>query len=234
MPIIVANSADFSGIRRIWEEQFTTEPDYLNVMFSQIIPLCTNYICKEGDEILSVASFMPMHFYDTERNLHLDGYYMFGVATLTKAQGRKLAVQTILHASNAIESKGYQFIFERPANQGLNNYYLKLGFTAPITRTHYRFLPHNTIGTLGSNMDTHPYHPSPDSILTQITQNFSKAFIWKDTAVLQGLINLGEVNEHNTSLNSDTLKEEVYIAIKTLNGTKPEIFSNVFFCFPME
>ena len=131
MPIKVASREEFEGIRRIWEEQFTTDTEYLQTMFTRIMPLCTSYIHKEGDKILSVASFMPMQFKDSSSGTELLGWYMFGVATLKEAQGRKLAAGIILEAIKEFGSKNYHFIFERPAYQSLNSYYLKLGFSKP-------------------------------------------------------------------------------------------------------
>ena len=46
MQISKADTADFAGIRAIWEEQFTTDSEYLNIMFGEIMPKCTSYVSK--------------------------------------------------------------------------------------------------------------------------------------------------------------------------------------------
>ena len=230
MAISIATEADYKGIRTIWEERFTTESEYLEVMFSRIMPLCTSYIYKNEDrEILSVASFMPMKFIDSIQNNVMYGWYMFGVATLIKAEGKRLATSTISYAVNDISTKNYQFIFERPANQQLNNYYLKLGFSKTLKRAPFVFntceercSPGNTAGSC--NQKT-----LPEYILEQIEMNFERKFLWENPEILQLLIDLGELESHPIEV-----PDKTYIAINPLNGTSPDSFNNAFFCFPME
>lgn len=229
MPISIAIKEDFKGIRDIWEEQFTTECDYLEIMFNQIMPLCTSYIYTEGRDILSVASFMPMKFIDTSRNIERAGWYMFGVATLKRAQGRKLAASIISNALSEFKSKNYCFVFERPANQSLNEYYLKLGFTTSIQRLPHLFSSMNTHCSTKNNTEIFP----PQTILKEIRRGFPKRFEWENVDLLKGLVSLGEVQYHNNSSINST-KEKTYIAVNPLNEISPEEFHDTFFCFPME
>ena len=233
MPVTVASREDFDGIRRIWEEQFTTEAEYLHVMFNQIMPLCTSYIHREGEEILSVASFMPMLFKNTATDIELSGWYMFGVATLSKAQGRKLAAGIISDAIKEFSSKNYHFVFERPADQSLNNYYLKLGFSKAVERIPYRFLSLNEYGSSRNIRTPEAIKTLSERVIDQIRLNFPKRFEWADPELILGLITLGEVQYNNENLNSST-KEDIYIAIHPLNGIDSSIFDSTFFCFPME
>lgn len=230
MAIVIATVPDFKGIRTIWEERFTTESEYLEVMFSRIMPQCTSYIYRKDDgEILSVASFMPMKFIDSIQNAVMHGWYMFGVATRKKAEGKRLAAQTISYAIDDISTKNYQFIFERPANQQLNNYYLKLGFSKTLKRASFAFSTGKDKCSPGNTAEAYPQKPLTECILEQIDINFKRKFIWGNTEILQSLIDLGELESHPT-----VVSDETYIAINPLNGTLPESFDNAFFCFPME
>ncbi len=233
MGVTVAEISDFAGIRRIWEEQFTTDAEYLQVMFNQIIPLCTNYIYKEGEEVLSVSSFMPMKFYDSTKNMELNGWYMFGVATLKKAQGEKMASKTILEAIRQFGSKNYHFIFERPANQGLNKFYLKLGFSKSLKKVPYRFVSPEEDGSSWNTGCNSEAKACSKRVLNEIQLRFPKRFEWADTQLLEGLIALGEVEYNNNNISNST-EENTYIAINALNNIDPDSFSGTFFCFPME
>ena len=233
MPIKVASREEFEGIRRIWEEQFTTDTEYLQTMFTRIMPLCTSYIHKEGDKILSVASFMPMQFKDSSSGTELLGWYMFGVATLKEAQGRKLAAGIILEAIKEFGSKNYHFIFERPAYQSLNSYYLKLGFSKLEKKIPYRFSWLDNNCSTGNIATEKHLRTLSEKVLQDIRSNFSKRFEWAHPQLLLGLTALGEIQYNNANLNNST-KEETYIAIHPLNNSDPTLFNNVFFCFPME
>ena len=45
--ISIATAYDLLKIRAIWDEMFPAEKEYQDFIFSEIIPLCTNYIIKE-------------------------------------------------------------------------------------------------------------------------------------------------------------------------------------------
>lgn len=230
MAIVIATYSDFKGIRTIWEKRFTTESEYLEVMFTRIMPQCTSYIYRNDDgEILSVASFMPMKFIDSTQNIVMHGWYMFGVATLEKAEGKRLAASTISYAIDDISTKNYQFIFERPANQQLNNYYLKLGFSKTLKRAPFTFNNRKERCSPGNISEVYPQKPLPEHIVEQINKNFKRKFLWENLEILQSLIDLGELEAHPTEV-----PDETYIAINPLNGTASETFDNAFFCFPME
>lgn len=216
--INIAKPEDILWIRRVWEKIFTTDKQYLDTIFSEIFPYCKSYVYIENNEVLSVASLLPMQFHSPNIETPLKGFYMFGVATLTKAQGRKLAANLIQKLSSDLALAGYDFIFERPANQSLNKYYLNLGFTIQLQKRPFKF-----------NMS----ETECSSILKSIRENFSTRFEWENKASLEGLINLGELKEHNRTY-TDAITDEVYIAVKPLKEMSSSIFKGVFFCFPME
>ena len=231
--IRIATSEDHPWIRRIWEKIFTTDKQYLDTIFSEVFPYCKSYIYVENNEVLSVASLLPMQLHSPQTGSPLRGFYMFGVATLTKAQGRKLAANIIQHLSSKLAAEGYEFIFERPANQELNNYYLNLGFSIQLPKIPHKFNLHETTCSPGNNTAIFNSKSCAEDILNSIRENFSTRFEWENTESLEGLINLGELKEHNMTY-TDTPNKEVYIAVKPLNKVKSSIFNNAFFCFPME
>ena len=233
MQFAKADIQNLEGIRSIWEEQFTTDCTYLDIMFRKIMPQCTSYVCKEGARIISTLSLMPMYFIDDITGIKLSGWYMFGVATLKEFWGKRLAAQTIEFSSLCIEKDGYSFIFERPANQTLNGYYSKLGFTKPLNYISHHFKTPQSYGSTGNITAETNTKIVAEKILKEIRQNHPKRFEWKNLTILQSLIQIGELEFNNTNY-CKTPPENVFISIKTINKTPEEIFNNTFFCFPME
>lgn len=230
---IASCKEDFEGIRKIWEERFTTDVPYLNTLFSRIMPHCRSYIHSINGEVLSVISLMPMVHY-TDKGSTGNGWYMFGVATLKRAEGKNLAANLIKRAEEKLKSEDYSFIFERPANQSLNKYYLNLGFSISIPKLPYPF----------NMLDCHTNEPDktenilerslPEAITSGIMKDFKSKFIWEKPEILQGLIALGELREHLLGYTPTPDQKETYIAVNPLNSPDPEIYRNTFFCFPME
>lgn len=220
MTFYPAQNSDFIGIREIWEERFTTDKRYLDTLFGEIMPHCTHYIAKENGEIFSTISLMPMKFIDDRgpEKIQLRGWYMFGVATKQSKEGNKLASGTIKSAVEYSISKGLDFIFERPANEDLTDFYVKLGFSTAIPKIYNTF----------NNAQR-----SPKTILECIRKGFARRFEWENEEILQGLVNLGEIEEHNRQ-SATPNPIEGYIYLYDLKGGNPDKFSNTYFCFPME
>ncbi len=233
--IYIATPKEFPDIRKIWEERFPAEKEYQDIMFSEIIPLCTNYIIKERKEgVISVNSLMPMKFINEERNVTLNGWYMFGVATKSGFEGNGYASALINHATSKLERDNYDFIFERPANQVLINFYLKFGFTKLLKKQKYSIQHHQKSNISSSNNSKSEIKTISNQILTEIRNNFKIRFEWADPKLLTALIKLGEAEQHNGLQTHESLQEECYIAIRPLNSSPEEVFDNAFFCFPME
>lgn len=224
--ISLATPTDFSGIRQIWEEQFPlelAETKYYNTVFENLIPLCTNYICKKEGKIITTASFMPIVFINEYEQITLNGQYLFGVATKEEFKGQGLASKLIKKASCEFRIKAADFIIERPANQNLNNFYIKLGFTNSIKKQKYTFTCTDSI------------HFTCTDIISQIRNNFKTRFEWADKDILKSLIMLGEAQRHNELQTAELLTQNTYIALNILNESiSPKSFTNAFFCFTLE
>lgn len=231
--IKTATAEEIPWIRRVWEKIFTDDKQYLDTIFSEVFPYCKTYVYAENNEVLSVASLLPMVLHTPHKETPLEGFYLFGVATLPKAQGRKLAANIIKHIIGKLAAEGYEFIFERPANQGLNNYYLNLGFSVQLPKNPYLFKLDNQKCSPGNSTSFLRSKSLAETILSSIRNDFSTRFEWKEKASLEGLISLGELESHNNSYTA-TPTDDVYIAIVPLNNTKDAIFKDAFFCFPME
>lgn len=216
--INIANSYDLLQIREIWDEIFPAEKEYQDFMFSQIIPLCTSYVLKgDSRDVVSVASLMPMNFINEEMDIHLRGWYMFGVATKSGYEGNGYASALISHIISKSQTDGYDFIFERPANQELINFYLKFGFTELIKKQRYSF-----------------GHLKTPKIITEIRERFKTRFEWANPILIDRLIQLGEIERHNELQTEESFEEKCYIAVRNLTKLPSHIFNNTFFCFPME
>ena len=233
--ISIATAYDLLKIREIWDEMFPAEKEYQDFIFSEIIPLCTNYIIKEcSGAVVSVISLMPMKFINEENGITLSGWYMFGVATKSGFEGKGYASSLISHAISELQRNGYDFIFERPVNQELINFYLKFGFTELIKKQKYSFQHIQTLKITPYNTPQRDIETISDQILTEIRDDFKTRFEWANTTFLKKLIELGEIDRHNELQTSESLQERCFIAVKILNNTPDSIFNNAFFCFPME
>lgn len=230
---IASCKEEFEGIRKIWEERFTTDTHYLNTLFNRIMPHCRSYIHKENGEILSVISLMPMIHYTNEGSTG-NGWYMFGVATLKKAEGRRLAANVIKKAEQELRTENYSFIFERPANQSLNKYYLNLGFSVNIPKLPYPLRLEEHLKDKQEQTEFTTEETLTEAITRAIMKDFEKKFIWAKTEILKGLITLGELREHLSGYTPAPNPAETYIAVNPLNSPNPGIYRNTFFCFPME
>lgn len=234
--ITIATEHDLPGIREIWEEKFPAEDEYQQTIFSEIIPLCTNYIIKEySGAVVSVISLMPMNFVNDIEMLQLKGWYMFGVATKSGFEGKGYASSLISHAIPELQRNGYDFIFERPANQELINFYLKFGFTKLIKKQRYSFQHHPTLGNPSYSTTNKEVERCSKEVLAEIRNHFNTRFEWTNPTLLEKLVLLGEIERHNESQTEESFQEQCYIAIKTLNKElSPSVFRGSFFCFPME
>lgn len=233
--ISIATAYDLLKIREIWDEMFPAEKEYQDFIFSEIIPLCTNYIIKAcNGNIVSTISLMPMKFINEENGITLSGWYMFGVATKSGFEGKGYASSLISHAISELQRNGYDFIFERPANQALINFYLKFGFTKLIKKQRYSLQHIQTLKITPYNTLQRDIETISDQILTEIRDDFKTRFEWANTTFLKKLIELGEIDRHNELQTSESLQERCFIAVKILNNTPDSIFNDAFFCFPME
>ena len=223
---IADSTRDFEGIREIWDEQFPADLEYQETVFSKILPLCKTYIIVKNDvsadsgKVLSIASLMPMVFIDSqcgnsEKASNLKGWYMFGVATRSDFMGKGLASTLLKHIISNESINDYSFIFERPANQHLIDFYLKFGFTKILKKKECRFAG-NT-----------------DSVL-DVIKVFPKRFEWGSAELLESLVALGEIERHHELLTQESLEEECFIAINPLNNTPESIFDDAYFCFALE
>lgn len=232
---IADSTRDFEGIREIWDEQFPADLEYQETVFSKILPLCKTYIIVQNDDsadsgkVLSIASLMPMNFIDTsaenrQRPVKFNGWYMFGVATRGGFMGKGLASALLKHIISNESINNYSFIFERPANQHLIDFYLKFGFTKLIKKKNYRF------DTINSNFKE---SKNAEYVINKL-KLFPKRFEWESAELLESLIALGEIERHQELLTPESLQEECYIAVKPLNDTPESLFDDAFFCFPLE
>ena len=234
--ISIATAYDLLKIRAIWDEMFPAEKEYQDFIFSEIIPLCTNYIIKAcNGNIVSTTSLMPMKFINEENGITLSGRYMFGVATKSGFEGKGYASSLISHVISELQRDGYDFIFERPANQELINFYLKFGFTKLIKKQRYSFQRHPTLGNPSCSTTNKEVERCSKEVLAEIRNHFNTRFEWTNPTLLEKLVLLGEIERHNELQTEESFQEQCYIAIKTLNKElSPSVFRGSFFCFPME
>ena len=232
--ILIADTSDLIEIRDIWEDKFPADEQYQQIMFSQILPICTNYIMKSGTgTVISVTSLMPMRFLNEQKGVILNGWYMFGVATRSGFEGKGYASRLINHAISKLERDNYSFIFERPADQSLINFYLNFGFTKLLKKKDCRFDIITRSCKEAKESKESKESKDAEYVINKL-RLFPKRFEWGSSELLEKLINIGEIERHQELLTPESLLEECYIAVKPLNGTPESLFDDAFFCFPLE
>ncbi len=236
MPQIhTATTGELADIRAIWEDKFPAEEEYQQTMFSKIIPLCTNYIVKNEDgTVISVVSLMPMKFINEEKGIILNGWYLFGVATKSGFEGNGYASSLINHTIAELQINNYDFIFERPANQQLIDFYLKFGFTELVKKQKHLFPDKLTCFPHADTPTQTSVKTAAKEVLDNIRENFRTRFEWVDPLHLEALITLGEIGRHNELQTPESFTEKCFIAVKPLKNIDSDLFKNAFFCFPME
>ncbi len=235
--IIEATHNHLPEIREIWEDKFPAENGYNSTVFEKIIPHCINYVYIIEYKIVSILSIMPIKFINKNANIALNGWYLFGVATRNGYEGQGLASKLIRATVENLKSNGYDFIFERPANQALNNFYLKLGFTISVRKQKHLFITDFTdknSNNISAKTESTNTKSLKETILNSIRNRFNSRFEWSDEDILDGLIELGEIERHNELQTESSLNEDTYIAVNPLKQLPEELFQGAFFCFPME
>lgn len=220
--IRLASRTDIPKIETIFKERFTSDKDYLNMVFTYLFPLSECYIYQEEDKVSSTLFLIPIK-YNTPHNTY-NGYYLYGVATLKEAEGKGLAQKLLQYAAMEATKKDKDFIICRPAEQSLVGYYSKLNYNIHLSK-----VPFKISGIV--NM----YLPTPQIAIQFLKGDISKYpyhFSWSDE-ILEYMFNIGEIESHQKT---QDLKEECYILLNTLNKNIESDISlrDSLFLFPME
>lgn len=131
MQVSIATNRDIESLKNIWKVCFSADIVFLNLFFKECFPLTRTYVYKEGDEVISSASIIPLNLVETTC---AKGAYLYGLCTLPKYRGNHLSTNLISIAEEDCRTRGYSFIITRPANPSLFALYRKIGYTQPIYR----------------------------------------------------------------------------------------------------
>jgi len=122
MQICKAQKNDLPALKRMWTDIFGDSDKFADFA----VNICETeeiYLVKENDEIASmVVAGVDLAAYGKK------GFYIYGLCTLPKYEGKGFATQLINYVCEHKFSDGYQFAVAQPAQQSLFDYYKKLGF----------------------------------------------------------------------------------------------------------
>ncbi len=134
LKVEVASDSDSKQLCSIWKEAFSLDDDYLDHLFTNLFP-CGKILTLKGiksstldEQILSTFVLHPITFISEE--ITLNGYYISYVATPKVERGNNYFSQLLNLAKDFYHDK--DFLLIRPAEDWLDNFYHRLGFTTPI------------------------------------------------------------------------------------------------------
>ncbi len=158
--IRLAGKGDICAIRRIWQDIFTTDEAYLDIIFNCLYPLLDAFVYTIDGEVVSVAFAIPIRLvkkdgantdltpysskivesgsstFERSDNIKKghNGRYLYGVATIEQVRGRGLSRKLVKHISGHYTAAGEDFIITRPAEESLFPFYKAQGFSIPLYR----------------------------------------------------------------------------------------------------
>lgn len=169
----------------MWEEAFTRDNDYLNLVFSKLFPIADSFICYENDHAASSIFVIPTYLQlytftnNTSKfliNKHITpslkkGGYLYGVCTFKEKSGKGYSTMLIDYIHKYYSDK-LDFLITRPANEELFRFYIKRGFTVQIHKNPFLSTP-----------ICHNPHPAAHTASTAISaQNSAHAIALTDTS----------------------------------------------------
>ncbi len=219
--IRLATKSDIEGIKTIFKERFTTDKEYLNMVFSYLFPKSKCYIYKDNEKICSTLFLIPIT-YNTPSNSY-NGYYLYGVATLKTETGKGLAKKLLNHIKEISIKENKDFIICRPAEESLFKYYTKLGYYIQLAKVPFKISPIISM-----------YLSSPN-IASQLLQSeisqYPNHFMWS-LDLLEYMITIGEIESHIKTQNSNISN---FLLLNPLNPELNQINTiESLFIFPME
>lgn len=243
---------DIPQIKQIWEACFTTDQEYLQLVFTSLFPLSTPYIYEENGKVLSTLLLIPIIL---KSNTHppLIGKYLYGVGTLPEARGKKLSIRMVETASKQMKEAGIDFIIARPAGDSLFPFYREQGFTIDVPRgtftqptsfhaavqDYFKLISPATKEEKSFKTNPEPeiaaekLHQTADSLFNYLAQTHPHRFEWP-IEILQHMIRIGEFSLFPTESSPIHTPPNPFALTKPLSPVPPQWFQEAFFNFPME
>ena len=210
--IKLAQENDIPQITTLWEECFTTDKEYLYLVFTSLFYKSEVYTLLEGKVAVSSLFLIPIDY----TNSHLDGKevilhgkYLYGVCTAKKHQNKgysKLLLKSVIERINRVNNKiihnknttykyhnsknVIDFIITRPASPSLFNFYRNQGFCIDVPRGTI-----NINDILEASIDNSSVEIA-NKIYNRIISNHSNRFIWSKE-LLEYMHSIGEF-EHES------------------------------------
>lgn len=121
-----SNACDIKGLKKLWQECFFDEMDYIDFYFDNMHNEDYCYVAVDGQKICSMQMFLPATM-KRAKDL-INGRYVYAVAT--DKYFRKKSIMKNLHhfASEDVKQKGASFLNLVPATQSLFNLYSQIGY----------------------------------------------------------------------------------------------------------
>ena len=124
---ILPPSAVKEQLKCLWHEAFGDSSEFIEAFFG-------NFPCDECAHTLSVGGRVVSVLYALPCTLCVGGKeyaaaYIYAVATAADCRGRGYMQLLMERVENLLRSRGVEFLYLQPADEGLRNYYLRLGYS---------------------------------------------------------------------------------------------------------
>jgi len=133
---------DYPRALEIWRACFYDDEGYVQFFWDNGFPLCRGLCLETEGQAASMLFLLPGAL--VYRKASLPAEYVYAVATLPDYRGHGYAAQLTRHAAGLAKEEGKSALCLRPGDEGLYNYYAKLGFVKAFAkheraRRHGRF-----------------------------------------------------------------------------------------------
>ena len=124
--------SDYPQVLRVWQACFGDDEEYIRFFWENGFPVCRG-LCLEADgQTVSMLFLLPCAL--AYKMTYLPAEYVYAVATLPEHRGRGYAAQLTREAAAIAVSEGKSALCLRPGDEGLYDYYGKLGFVKAFAR----------------------------------------------------------------------------------------------------
>ena len=133
MTIDFPKEADISCLKELWKEAFGDTDDFIDLFFSLAFAKENSLALYDGDELAAALYWFDGKVADKR------AAYIYGVATKKSKRGKGYSTALLKRCHELLKSEDYSAAILVPADEGLFNFYGRLGYRAccPIDSREY-------------------------------------------------------------------------------------------------
>lgn len=119
--IKLADATMVESLKELWQKAFGDERAYIDFYFEHRFQEVDTYVCLVENQIVSMATFMPVTYIGKEA---VEAKYVYAVATVQKYRNRGYASTLLKQVAEKLQMP----LILQPGNPSLISYYEKIGF----------------------------------------------------------------------------------------------------------